>query len=662
MLKKWFYFFTTGVLALSSVLSVLMINPASAKAAPNSYTKEFYAQTATGTGNSVNNVKLIDNNYTILDEENEYVRAKNFNVPTNEGQISKFKVQIKFHNDGTYTNDELKLLLNVSGGNPTMFIAGDRPTDWTFTWDLSDSQTWTWDQLKDTSFYVEARYYKVSDEDLINYYIDSIRLSVTYNRLPVMDSVTITPSPAYTNSVLTAVPESYDEDGDAITYSYQWKKGGVNLAGEINPTLNLLVAGNGDKGDIITVEVIPNDGTDDGTPMTSASLTISNSPPEVSNVLITPPYPDGSVDLTLDNPHYTFIDADPGDIESGTQILWYKKGNHQIGYDNKLSVLAVDLIEKDSWYAEVKPSDGTDFGLKVYSNIVWIDGQNPIITQFLINDGDQYTNNQIVNLFLEASDNVEVSEMIVSKDSNFVGASWRPYQANFDFTLSSGDGEKIIYVKVRDENLKESSANASIILDTTAPSLLGLSQDPSNQIFQEGTDITVAGTTEPGSGVEVTLYSEPYIITTVADDTTGFWSVTFQNVPVGDHQIKVVFTDRAGNKSGEIALGSFKVEKKVLLAAAQPLAIGGPVEEQPAPEQLKPAPTTTTTAIQEGEIKGGEEAPARNWTRTLVTILIIVIALGAGFGGYYGYEWWARSKEKKEKPPRKEEPPSTTRW
>jgi len=252
--------------------------------------------------------------------------------------------------------------------------------------------------------------------------------------------------------------------------------------------------------------------------------------------------------------------------------------------------------------------------------------------------------------------------MIVSKDSNFVGASWQPYQANFDFTLSSGDGEKIIYVKVRDENLKESSANASIILDTTAPSLLGLSQDPSNQIFQEGTDITVAGTTEPGSGVEVTLYSEPYIITTVADDTTGFWSVTFQNVPVGDHQIKVVFTDRAGNKSGEIALGSFKVEKKVLLAAAQPLAIGGPVEEQPAPEQLKPAPTTTTTAIQEGEIKGGEEAPARNWTRTLVTILIIVIALGAGFGGYYGYEWWARSKEKKEKPPRKEEPPSTTRW
>jgi len=149
----------------------------------------------------------------------------------------------------------------------------------------------------------------------------------------------------------------------------------------------------------------------------------------------------------------------------------------------------------------------------------------------------------------------------------------------------------------------------------------------------------------------------------VADDTTGAWSVTFHNVSAGAHQIKIVFTDKAGNKSDEILIGAFTVVKKVLVAAAVPLAIGGPVEEAAPVTQLQPSPTTTTTTPpQEGEIKGGEEAPTRNWTRTLVTLLIIIIALGAGFGGYYGYEWWAKSRERKEKPPRRINRPPATRW
>jgi hypothetical protein len=666
MLKKWFYFFTTGVLALSSVTSVLIINPASAKAASNSYTQNFYATHSNGSSGS-NHTKIKgapDNDYAVLNTDGNYVKAEDFDFGSPKGQISEVKIKVKFYNDGTYTNDELKLLLSLpatEGGDPVIFVAGDHPTDGTFSWDLSGSKVWTWVLLNNIS-YVKAEFYSVpsgdpTDIDAIHYYIDSIWLSVTYNRLPVMDSVTITPSPAYTDSILTALPMTHDEDGDAITYTYQWKKGGVNIAGETNQTLDLSVAGNGDKGDVITVKVIPNDGTDNGASMTSVPLTISNSPPEVSNVTISPTYPADGNNLTLS---YTFSDLD-GDSDLGTQIRWYQNDLPVPVYDNTNPVPASATNEGDKWFATVLPSDGTDFGQLVKSNTVIVDGQSPVITQFLINDGAQYTGSQIVNLTLEAIDNVIVSEMIISENSNFVGASWQPYQANFDFNLSSGDDTKVVYVKVRDENLNPSGVvSASIILDTTVPTLLGLSQDPSGKIFQEGDDIIVSGTTEPGSGVEVILYSEPYIITTVADDTTGFWSVTFQNVPVGDHQIKIVFTDKAGNTSGEITIGSFKVEKKVLLAAAQPLAIGGPVEEPTT--QLKPAPTTTTTAIQEGEIKGGEEAPARNWTRTLVTILIIVIALGAGFGGYYGYEWWARSKEKKEKPPRKEEPPSTTRW
>lgn len=53
-----------------------------------------------------------------------------------------------------------------------------------------------------------------------------------------------------------------------------------------------------------------------------------------------------------------------------------------------------------------------------------------------------------------------------------------------------------------------------------------------------------------------------------------------------------------------------------------------------------------------------KEQPVKNWNRLLVAISILVIAVGAAIGGYYGYEWWLARREEDDKPKEKK----NNRW
>lgn len=61
-----------------------------------------------------------------------------------------------------------------------------------------------------------------------------------------------------------------------------------------------------------------------------------------------------------------------------------------------------------------------------------------------------------------------------------------------------------------------------------------------------------------------------------------------------------------------------------------------------------------------GETKGESEEDKTKTTKTLVTLAIIILALGAASGGYYGYEWWTNSEKKKKPVVKKIE--KTGRW
>ena len=91
-----------------------------------------------------------------------------------------------------------------------------------------------------------------------------------------------------------------------------------------------------------------------------------NSLPVVTDVLITPLKPSTTDDLTLS---YTFTDLD-SDLESGTQIRWFKNGVYQKQFDNALIIESFNLQNNDIWNVDVYPSDGYERGARVTSSHV----------------------------------------------------------------------------------------------------------------------------------------------------------------------------------------------------------------------------------------------------------------------------------------------------
>ena len=78
-----------------------------------------------------------------------------------------------------------------------------------------------------------------------------------------------------------------------------------------------------------------------------------------------------------------------------------------------------------------------------------------------MNWGAEKTVSRTVTLSLNATD---ATEMLISNLADFAGANWEPYKTSKYWTLSAGDGEKIVYVKYRDENYNESSIVSDIII------------------------------------------------------------------------------------------------------------------------------------------------------------------------------------------------------
>jgi len=86
-----------------------------------------------------------------------------------------------------------------------------------------------------------------------------------------------------------------------------------------------------------------------------------------------------------------------------------------------------------------------------------------------------------VTLVLNATN---ATEILISNVGDFIDAVWEPYQTSKYWTLAAGDGEKIVYVKFRDENLNETS----ILSDTII-----LEEGEVSDIVLEGDLIKIAG-------------------------------------------------------------------------------------------------------------------------------------------------------------------------
>ncbi len=87
-------------------------------------------------------------------------------------------------------------------------------------------------------------------------------------------------------------------------------------------------------------------------------------------------------------------------------------------------------------------------------------------SSFSIKEGNYASNNEIT---LEI-DSASFYEIAISEDPMFTDCQWQAYDSVIPFCLSSGDGEKVIYVKFRHKFTNEEQVeSARIILDTMPP-------------------------------------------------------------------------------------------------------------------------------------------------------------------------------------------------
>ena len=122
-----------------------------------------------------------------------------------------------------------------------------------------------------------------------------------------------------------------------------------------------------------------------------------------------------------------------------------------------------------------------------------------------INAGSTHTNTSTVNLTIVGNDDSSgVSSVMLSENINFTSSSWEPFSTSKPFNLSSGDGSKKIYMKLKDNASNISSIyDDTIILDTIPPTPLKIkkvgeisinSDSGSLGFYYLGKDVVLSGT------------------------------------------------------------------------------------------------------------------------------------------------------------------------
>jgi len=337
---------------------------------------------------------------------------------------------------------------------------------------------------------------------------------VISNTPPLLDDVTLTPSPAYEGDTLTCTPGSYaDDDGDTVGFAYAWDVEGI-APGETSTTLS---ASWFDRGETVRCTIIPNDGTDDGTAVASNSITISNSAPSISSVSISPASP--TADDTLACSYGGYSDAD-SDVDSST-YAWTVDGLAA----GSGSTLSGTVSSGDVVVCSVTPHDGTDAGTAL-SDSVTVQNEPPVVDSVSLSPTSVYTNDSIT---------ATVSTSDPDGDTVTVGYAWYVDGGLVSETGVSLDGatyfdkdQEVWVVVTPNDGTDDGTAvtSSSLAVLNTAPEAPVVSIDPEDPV--EGVDDLVCVIDTASTDADADSVSYTFTWTVDGASWTGSTSTTYE--------------------------------------------------------------------------------------------------------------------------------------
>ncbi len=201
------------------------------------------------------------------------------------------------------------------------------------------------------------------------------------NTLPSVSAVAIDPSAGNETSTFTCTPSGWTDPDPADTegYTYQWTVDGqpsTNAASISGSAFN--------KHNVLQCEATPVDSDGSGTPITSGTVTIANTPPTVTSALILPSTPNESDTITVTPSGWS---DDDGDSE-GYQYSWTVDGSL---VSSATSISGSDFDAGDSISLELTPWDGEQAGTPVTSNTVTAQNTPPSVASVTITPTTAYT-------------------------------------------------------------------------------------------------------------------------------------------------------------------------------------------------------------------------------------------------------------------------------
>ena len=227
----------------------------------------------------------------------------------------------------------------------------------------------------------------------------------------------------------------------------------------------------------------------------------------------------------------------------GTWIPYEKEMDFELPAEQGPQVVAVKF--RDKMGNQSKPA---------FARII-LDLEAPQMPRILVNGGNRYTKSHNVNIRLSA---IGASEMMVSNDPNLRGAEWQPYRYLLpSWTFDVNDGEKVVYVKFRDEAGNETEVKSdNIILDQGRPTggkIKIVSKDGAAGVTNNKEGLVNLELSVEGNDARYMMISN------TENFFEGRWEIYRNKVEdwklaVGDGEksVYVKFRDRAGNVSDPV--------------------------------------------------------------------------------------------------------------
>jgi len=246
---------------------------------------------------------------------------------------------------------------------------GDIEPTFTFQWQQWDGGGSAWvDIAGATSATLASTGFTVGDQYQVLCSADGGD-PVSAETMVMGGTVEITPDPAYTDTDLLATPAHWPvPDAGALTFEYQWYKwDGISSFVALGETNATLTSDNFVKGDELQIECTPLIDSVAGTPVYDIVI-ISNSPPAVTEVVLTPDPAYTSSTLTATPVGWSDPDGDP----EGYQWQWQIWSGTEFGDIPGATTPTLDntnFILGDTLRVICTPYDGTDTGEPVMAEI-----------------------------------------------------------------------------------------------------------------------------------------------------------------------------------------------------------------------------------------------------------------------------------------------------